>query len=103
MKRKQLFFLFIHILLFGSTYAQTKINFTGKVVDSKTKEPLTGASIYFPDLRAGTATNAEGIFTFPAIAAGKYLVEVSHLGYSSLIETIDLATVNQKDFELQSS
>jgi len=103
MKRKQLFFIIIYILFFGSTYAQTRISFTGKVVDSKSKEPLTGANIYFPDLRTGTATNAEGSFTFPAIAAGKYLVEVSHLGYSSLIETIDLATVTQKDFELQSS
>jgi iron complex outermembrane receptor protein len=103
MKRKQLFFIFIHILFFGSTYAQTKITFTGKVTDAKSHEPLSGASIYFPDLRTGAATNAEGAFTFPAIAGGKYLVEVSHLGYSSLIETIDLTTISQKDFELQSS
>src|SRR5205085_7676222 len=91
------------IFFFGSIYAQTKINFTGKVTDAKSKEPLTGATIYFPDLRTGSATNAEGVFSFPAIAACKYLVEVSHLGYTSLIETIDLATVTQKDFELQST
>jgi iron complex outermembrane receptor protein len=103
MKRKQLYFLFIYIFIAGSSFAQSKIPFTGKVTDAKTQEPLVGATIYFPDLRAGAATNAEGIFTFAGIAAGKYLVEVSHLGYSSLIETIDLATTNQKNFALESS
>jgi iron complex outermembrane receptor protein len=103
MKRKQLYFLFIYIFIAGSSFAQSKIPFTGKVTDAKTQEPLVGATIYFPDLRAGAATNAEGIFTFAGIAAGKYLVEVSHLGYSSVIETIDLATTNQKNFALESS
>lgn len=103
MKRKQLFFILISIFISGYSFAQSKIPFTGKITDAKTHEPLVGATIYFPDLRSGSATNAEGVFTFPGIAAGKYLVEISHLGYSSLIETIDLATVSQKDFALQSS
>jgi iron complex outermembrane receptor protein len=103
MKRKQLFFIFIHIFIAGYSFAQSKIPFTGKVTDAKTREPLVGATVYFPDLRTGAASNAEGVFSFTGIAAGKYLVEVSHLGYSSLIESIDLASVNQKDFVLEPS
>jgi iron complex outermembrane recepter protein len=103
MKRKHLYFIFIFILISAYSFAQSKIPFTGKVTDAKTQEPLVGATIYFPDLRSGAATNGEGVFTFTGIAAGKYLVEVSHLGYTSLIETIDLSALSQKNFTLEPS
>src|SRR4030095_7666865 len=67
-----------------------KATITGKLTDVKTGEPVAAASIYFPDLRAGAASNSQGVYPISNISRGHYLVEVSHLGFSSIIETIEL-------------
>ena len=101
MKSKILLFIF---LLFGATiFAQSKLTLSGKVTDAKTGESLAGTTIYFPDLRTGVASANDGTFSISSIAAGKYLIEISHLGYSSLIETIELSGSMQKDFVLNPS
>lgn len=92
--------LFIALCFATTIFAQAKLTLSGKVTDAKTGEPLAGATIYFPDLRKGVACSEEGTFTITTIAAGKYLVEVSHLGYSSIVETIELGSNLQKDFAL---
>jgi iron complex outermembrane recepter protein len=110
MKPGSTIFPFIALFFSVNIYAQsadmnagTVQSFSGKVTDSKTGEPLAGASIYFADLKTGAVSNNEGIFAFSSIAQGKHLVEVSHLGYTSIIETIDLTTTKQKDFALEPS
>jgi iron complex outermembrane receptor protein len=80
-----------------------KVTITGKIIDSKTGEALAGASIYFPDLRTGAATNNQGVYTISNISRGHYLVEVSHLGYSSIIENMELSGNVQKDFSLSTT
>jgi iron complex outermembrane receptor protein len=80
-----------------------RVTLTGKVKDAKSGELLAGASVYIPDLRTGAICNKEGVYTISNISAGKYLIEVSHLGYSSLIETIEIVSNKQQDFELQAS
>lgn len=100
MRSKKLVFLLTGLFYLSGIYGQSKIIFGGKVTDAKTGEPLAGATLYIPDLRTGAATNNEGVYSFSNIAAGKHLVEISHLGYSSLIETIDPALAAQKDFKL---
>ncbi|MEP7256796.1 MAG: TonB-dependent receptor [Flavitalea sp.] len=76
---------------------------SGRITDGKTGESLQGAYIYFPDLRAGASSNAQGIYKIQNIAQGKYLIEVSFLGYTSIIENIALAGNVQKDFALSHS
>jgi len=80
-----------------------KVTISGKVTDSKTGEALAGVSIYFPDLRTGAASNSQGVYNISNISRGQHLVEVSHLGYSSIIETIELTGNVQKDFALSST
>ncbi len=94
---------FTALLFLTNSFAQPKLSLTGKVSDAKTGEPLAGASIYFPDLRAGAACNSGGVYIISNIAAGKYLVEVSHLGYASLNETVEIGSNTQKDFKLDPS
>jgi iron complex outermembrane receptor protein len=103
MKSKKYKLFFIALFFLTNISAQTKISLTGKVTDAKTGEALAGASVYFPDLRTGAACNHEGIYVISNISAGKYLVEVSHLGYSSVIETIEAGSNTQKDFKLDPS
>ncbi|HMK24463.1 MAG TPA: TonB-dependent receptor [Chitinophagaceae bacterium] len=103
MKSKKYILFFAGIFFLTNSFAQTKISLTGKVTDAKTGEALAGASVYFPDLRTGAACNNEGIYLISNISAGKYLVEVSHLGYSSIIETVEASSNAQKDFILNPS
>ena len=80
-----------------------RVSLTGKITDVSTGEPLVGATVYFPDLRSGSTTNAQGVYNFRNIPGGKHLVEVSFTGYAPVIETIDLTNLNQKDFALTRS
>src|SRR5690349_19449085 len=82
----------------ASKPANSKVILTGKITNGRTGEPLAGASVYFPDLRAGTTTNEQGMYRFQNISQGKHLLEVSFLGYASVVEPIVLAGNIQKDF-----
>jgi iron complex outermembrane recepter protein len=103
MKSKRYVLLFTLAFLLSNAFAQTKLSVSGKVTDAKTNEPLPGASVYFPDLKRGTIANETGIYKIENITKGNYLVEVSHTGYSSIIETVVLTEDVQKDFALNSS
>ncbi|HET6767984.1 MAG TPA: TonB-dependent receptor [Chitinophagaceae bacterium] len=80
-----------------------RATFTGKITDAKTGEPLGGASILFPDLKLGTYADNTGKFQFAEIPAGHHFVEVSHVGYTSIIGHIDIDKNTIKDFALQPS
>lgn len=67
------------------SYAQGGLNsFVGKIVDSKTKQPIDGAYISMPDIGYGTAVNHNGEFrfSFPQISADSQVV-ISVIGYKN--------------------
>lgn len=103
MKSRRLLLLLAGIFFFGNVFGQLKASISGTITDVKTGKPLPGATVYFPDLRTGAASNAEGVYTIINIAGGRHLVEISHLGYSSIIETVELGAGVQKDFALNPS
>src|SRR4030095_14116980 len=96
-----LFFTFFFLVVNAS--AQTKLSMSGKITDAKTGDPLAGASIYFPDLRIGGAADNKGVYKIQNIPQGKYLLEITYLGYSSIVETVELTGDVQKDFFLTPS
>src|SRR5688500_2191264 len=98
MKPKQSILLLAGIVLAIDLFSQSKLSLTGKVTDAQSSQPLAGASVYFPDLRRGTVAGEDGIYKIQNITQGSYLVEVSHSGYSPIIETIQLTGDVQKDF-----
>jgi iron complex outermembrane recepter protein len=81
----------------------TNGTFSGKITDAKTGTPIESASIYITDVKSGTATDASGKFTIKNIPPGKHLVEISHIGYTSIVETIDINADVIKDFALSES
>jgi iron complex outermembrane receptor protein len=80
-----------------------KVTFSGKITDAKTGESLPGASIYIADVKLGAIADRDGKYFFRDIPTGHHLIEVSHAGYSSIIEHIDLDKDTEKDFALQPS
>jgi hypothetical protein len=68
--------IFISTIVFG------QFTVTGKVVDSTTKEPLFGASVFAQNTTSGTTTNREGEFSL-SLKSGGYELIVSYTGYQS--------------------
>ena len=115
---KSIIYFFIFSFLATKSFAQEKIlindgkgnsainmltSFGGKITDAKTGEPLADASIIFPDLKIGTHADNSGRFQFADVPVGHHLIEVSHVGYTSIIEHIDIDKNSEKDFALQPS
>lgn len=108
---------FIFILISSYTYSQQNLTsgnnqipspppvvggvLTGKITDAKTGESLPGASIYLHDLKKGTISDDKGMYRIANLNGGKYLVEITYRGYSTIIETVTVNGDTQKDFTLK--
>jgi len=68
--------------VFVSTVVFGQFTISGKVVDSTTKEPLFGASVFAQNTTSGTTTNREGEFSL-SLKSGGYELIVSYSGYQS--------------------
>ena len=79
------------------------VSLSGKITDARTGDPLPGANIYIADIKIGAVANASGKYFFSDIPDGHHLIEVSHAGYTSIIEHIDLDKNIERDFNLQPS
>ncbi len=84
-------------------YISVNGTFSGKITDARTGAAIEGASVYISDIRSGTSTNASGNFVISNIPQGIHLVEISHIGYSNIIENIEIKNDVKKDFTLTES
>ncbi len=80
-----------------------KVTFSGTITDAVSKLPLPGASVYISDIKTGVITNENGEFKFTTIPTGHHLLEISNIGYTSVVEHIDIEKDLQKNFEMQTS
>lgn len=63
---------------------------SGNIKDAKTNENLVGVSVYVSDLKIGVSTNHDGNFKIENIRNGKYIIEISLVGYNKYIQEINL-------------
>ena len=77
--------------------------FSGKITDAKTGKGIEGATVYMSDIKSGTSSDAAGNFIINNIPRGNHLVEISHIGYSSIALNIDINNDVKKDFVLTES
>ncbi len=85
MKRKNLLFSMLFVLLQVAVFAQGKV-IKGTITDSKTKETLPGVTVLIEGTTVATSTNMNGEFTINVDGEGKKLV-ISSVGY--LTKTVD--------------
>ena len=76
--RQRLILAVILTSIYIGAYAQNA-SFSGTVTDSKTGEPVEGASVWL-SVSTITYTNAEGQFLIKGLDEGKYRVRISHSG-----------------------
>lgn len=77
------------LLVPGLVFAQQG-TVTGTVLDAETEETLPGASVQIAEGNIGTATDAEGQFSF-RVAPGDYTLQVSFVGYQTQTRDINVS------------
>ncbi|GAA4808321.1 TonB-dependent receptor [Olivibacter ginsenosidimutans] len=101
-------YLYIYVLtavftvVGNQTFAVALAQLSGKVVDSETGNVLQGATISIPDLRITVTSNQSGTFTFRNVPSkGRFLVEVSYIGYENHTQVLDLGSNEPVTFQLK--
>jgi hypothetical protein len=61
-------------------FAQKTITLKGKVINKSTKEALIGATVFIPEKKAGTTTNASGEFEI-STSENITRIKVAYIGY----------------------
>ncbi len=91
------------LLVLGTLPAVAQTSLSGTVSDQTTSEPLVGATVYLPDLRRGVATNESGTFQLRNLPKGRFLVQVSYLGYVSTARPVTVSGATTVNFTLAAS
>lgn len=69
----------------------------GKVVDDSTNAPLPGANVFVASSTIGTASGNDGKFQITNVPYGIHQIVASFIGYTPLIETIDMTDTTEKE------
>jgi iron complex outermembrane receptor protein len=83
---KTQFFCFL-LATFTIVKAQNSIG--GKISD-KSDLPLTGATIYFPELNKGTISDGYGNYELRDLPSGRHKIQFSFIGYKTIIQELEL-------------
>ncbi|MFZ9388198.1 MAG: TonB-dependent receptor [Chitinophagaceae bacterium] len=96
-----LILLFFPLFIFAQNRpGLKKISISGLIKDTISGKPLPGTSIYVADDKLGTVADPDGRYRIENIPAGHHILEISHTGYSTRVEHIELATDAEIDFSL---
>lgn len=79
------------LLLYLANQAQNTI--TGTITDQNNR-PLSGASVFLPEINKGTVSDDNGKYKLSNLPNGKFKVQFSFIGYSNKIESIGLNNSN---------
>ncbi len=96
---KKILIILVMIMSFHTVNGQNKL--TGKITDNLTGKAIPGATVYIPELKTGTIADKNGVYKIENLPKVKVIIQVSFLGYKSVVQNIDLATTNSRDFVLE--
>lgn len=109
MRNKQftskLFLTFLFSIMFVAVGLSQTGTIKGKIIDSKTKEPLIGASVMVQGTGVGAATDLDGNFVITNVKAGTHSLIASYVAYKSATKTgvsVQSGKETVADFELSS-
>lgn len=82
--------LFLIITSFSFQYDQEPYSIIFQLVDEESSEPLTGATVYIPELQRGGSTDDKGMVTLEDLPSGRYSFEFRYLGYETFNKMIEI-------------
>jgi len=89
----------LFLLLLSSFIAKAQLTVSGRIIDSATREPMTGASVYCQNTTVGTATDKQGEFSLQ-LKSGGYELIVSYTGYQTKLIRISNTDGKIPDIEM---
>ena len=93
----------IHTLLFMAisfgVYSQEKVTLRGTITAKTNTETIIGASIFIPEAKVSTVTNAYGLYSI-TLPKGEYTIVISCVGFENIEEHIVLTANSRKDFSM---
>ena len=92
---KQLLQLSIFSLFFITSFCEAA-NIKGYLSDSKSGEPLIGATVLLSNTAYGTSSGLDGGYEIKNVPAGKYVIVINYLGYKTTQTEITIGTENLK-------
>jgi len=98
--RKILFFC-LYLSVFSSALAQHIL--TGRVTHRESKEPVIGATIFVPELRAGASTDLNGDFRLTNLPTGTFTVQVSYVAHRTVVQKIQLPGSQRLDVVMENA
>jgi iron complex outermembrane recepter protein len=106
MKKLYVLLLFIIVISISKNSLATnpaisKTSLSGKITDKETGESIIGATVYFPDLKTGAVSDTGGTYKIYNLPQAKLLVQVSYLGYKSIVEKVDLSSFTSMNFVME--
>lgn len=92
------------ILLFFTTFvfSQEKVTLSGTISDSNNNETLIGVSVYIKELNIGAYTNEYGFYSL-TLPKGSYEIQISYIGFETILEKITLTENTKRNFSLSES
>lgn len=94
--------IFTFFILIVSISAFSQATISGKVVDEKGL-PLEGANIFIEGTYDGTASQANGDFSFTTTATGAQVLKITFLTYESFSETIEVDRFKSRTIKMKES
>ena len=75
---------FFLLLIFFTFSLSQDFEFSGKVIDKETKNPIVDANMIFIDVDFGVASDLEGNFFISNLINQKYEILISAIGYKNI-------------------
>ena len=94
---------YVWVIMLMAIKVNGQQNITGKITDLQSK-PVSNVSIHLLNTQVTTLTNKEGSFSIQNLAAGKYTIQLSSVGYATMASEIEVTDKeNTFTFQLQNS
>jgi iron complex outermembrane recepter protein len=98
--RKVIGCLHFFILFALPSLAQQSLSLSGKITD-KSSSPVQGASVHVLNSNLGAITDAGGHFTITSISTGKYIIEITAIGYASVSQAVSVSSGKSEEITIQ--
>ena len=100
---KKYTFVYLALLFSVSSALLAQNELSGTIKDFHTGIFLRGSSIYIPDLHIGAVSDSSGKYIFRNIPAGNYLINITTIGYRSIVERVNIKGLIKQDYALNPS
>jgi outer membrane receptor for ferrienterochelin and colicin len=105
MNLRKVILSFVFLSFLSSVFAVTpadRISLSGNIKDEVNGEALIGVTVFIKELKRGAVTNSYGFYSI-SVPKGDYTLEVTYVGYESILKKVALNQPVKLDFEIKTA